>query len=130
MSEIQDPVPVSIKIGREEVSLSYTVASLHYLTTKYEDLPGFLKQVGGNGKTGIDRVNPEFLGAVADFIYAGLYQPDDNGVDTSGWSAFKIMRMFKLTELTVILDSAWRAFNGGAPTVKATEGSEDDGPLS
>lgn len=115
MSEIIDPAPVKAMIGGEEVELSFTMASIHWLTSKHENLKAFLEKMNAKGRAELEVLNTEYVEAVADFIYAGLYRPDDNGVDQSGWTPFKVMRLVKPATLGPLTTAIWKAFNEGSP---------------
>lgn len=126
-SDISATKPVTVELGGENVVLNYSMASLHYLTSKYPDLPTFLKKASGDGRPGTERITQEFVDAICDFIYAGIYQPGDDGNDTSGWSVFKVMRNIGMQDLNRLAESAWAAFNRGAPTIKPDAQSADQG---
>jgi|GEM_PF-4500391 hypothetical protein len=114
MDIIKEP-PVTITLAGEELELEYTLASLHFLTKKHPDLPEFLKTASGNGKAGLERLSGDFIEAMAEFVYAGLYRPDDEGNDTSGWSVFKVMKALHPSELGEVSRKISKAFEAGGP---------------
>ena len=130
MSDIIDPAPVPVTIGGREVKLDYSLASLHWLTSKYPDLPEFLNRISlrdketGEIKTRGSLMKPSFLDALADFVYAGLYVPDDEGRDTGGWTPFKVLRGLHMDTMVSVALAATAAFSVGLSTPGGASPSE------
>jgi hypothetical protein len=105
--------PHLIELAGEEVRVDFSLASLFYLTEKHADLPKFLELVSGAGKTGAEKLTPEFIKAVAELIYSGLIQPDDEGNDLSGWSVPKVMRSIHPMDMGAISSEVLAAWTDG-----------------
>ena len=113
--DIVKELPVKINLAGEELELDYTLASLHYLTKKHPDLPAFLSTASGGGKRGLEMYSTEFIEALSEFVYAGLYRPDDEGRDTSNWSSFKVMKALHPRDLAEVSQKVRKAFEAGGP---------------
>ena len=105
--------PHKIELAGVEVEVNFSLASLFYLTEKHSDLPKFLELVSGTGKSAGERMNSTFITAVAELVYAGLFKPDDNGDDTSGWSVPRVMRSIHPMDLGAISSEVLAAWTDG-----------------
>lgn len=120
MDNISKAQPVVIELSGETVGLDYNLASIHWLTTKHGDLGAFLKKASASGKKGFELLKPDFISALSDLIYAGLYVPNDDGDDISGWSPMKVMRSLHFNDLGMVSEAVGKAFDLGSPKAKPT----------
>ena len=63
-------------------------------------------------------VDAEFIQRLADIIYSGLWIPDDEGNDTSGWSTFKVMQLLPMNRIPEISSVVQAAMTAAMPKKK------------
>jgi hypothetical protein len=100
--------PTTLKLGDKDVELHYGMASFFFLSTKYG---GDIREIFGIFKPD-SPVDAAFIQRLTDIIYAGLWTPDDDGIDTSSWSTFKVMqllRMDQIPQITAVVQAALAA---------------------
>lgn len=103
-----------LKLGTQEVELHYGMASFFFLSKKYG---GDIRDIFSIFKEGA-AVDAEFIQRLADIIYSGLWIPDDEGNDTSGWSTFKVMQLLPMNRIPEISSVVQAAMTAAMPKKK------------
>lgn len=111
-----------MKLGKEDVKLNYTMASVHYLTSRHGDLSKVFEREDG--------IDAAYIERIADIVYAGLIEYDDDGKDISGWSRTKVMNRLKMSQLNEIVDEFTEGMKAALPEAdptKAEKGTDGSG---
>ena len=103
---------VKLTLGDVEVNIHYGMASLYYLSQKYgQDI----REVFGFLSTASTKMDSDFIKRLSDIVYAGLWEPDDEGEDTSGWSTFKVMTSLDMSNIPEIMAAVTTAVQASLP---------------
>ncbi len=116
MSNINDSNETrpTIKLGKDEVALDYPMASIHFLAEKYGDITKIFKKDE-------DGTSAKYIEKIADVVYAGLMQPDDDGKDTSGWTTQKVMNKLHFNQFGDVIAAFKRGMEVAMPESKEGE---------
>ena len=106
-----------ITLNGTVLELHYGIASIYYLTKKYnKDIREIFSVF-----TDSSPIDSNFFGLLSDVIYAGLFRPDADGNDTSGHSSFEIMSMMDIDDIPAVMQAVGAAIEASQPKVKATD---------
>jgi hypothetical protein len=108
---------VTLKLGGEELELRYGMAAFYYLTHKY----GVgVREVFAPFMAKEPSLDAAFIERLADTVYAGLWKPDDEGNDTSGYSTFAVMQKLELGEMKNIMEVVKAAIEAAMPRAQGS----------
>ena len=101
----------TFKLGDQEYTLDYTMASIYYLVEKYGDIT---KLFGKLGK-GIDKAS---IDLIADMTYAGLLTCNDDDKFVAPISAKKILSKMRMSDMESMAGTITNAFAKAFPVPK------------
>ena len=102
---------VKVRIGDKELTLHYNMASIYWLTHEYKkDIREIFSAF-----TDSSPMDDNFMKLICDVVYAGLYEPGDDGADTSGWSPFGILKIISFDDIPDVMKAVAKAIEASQP---------------
>lgn len=102
---------VKVKIGDKELTLHYNMASIYWLTHEYKkDIREIFSAF-----TDASPMDDNFMKLICDVVYAGLYQPGNDGEDTSGWTPWGILGIISFEDIPDVMRAVSKAIEASQP---------------